>query len=90
MGILMNFYAGRAAAIVSAIEAEGDPREVASAAADFSLHIGYDELDEMLAAACERQKRERITWDVAAQHDEPLSDDAVSRHVDGSVNQLGR
>lgn len=64
MGALMHFYAVRAGEAL---------REGARAAADFSLHIGDDELDELLAAACEHARVERIAWSAAA---EPLSDSA--------------
>ena len=69
------FYAADADEFVDAIESDDlDLSEVVRATADFSLHIGEDALDEMLAAACEHVKTGRIAWEDAVGADEPIAD----------------
>jgi hypothetical protein len=78
MSVLMNFYATQADKIVDAIESgdDLDSNQLVRATADFSLHIGEDALDEMLAAACEHKKTERIAWEDAVGADDPLAESA--------------
>lgn len=66
MGNRMEFYAGDARALVAAFEADraADLRTVAGVCGqvDFSLHLDPDNMDELLAAACEAAAIDRLGW----------------------------
>lgn len=68
MGVLMEFSSVRADTVTAVQEDPDFDLEANDAVvdhADFSLHLDFDALDELVAAACEVKQREPFTFDEA-------------------------
>jgi hypothetical protein len=87
MGMLMDFYAGDEARIVAAwhdgnFEALEAP-DVVAAHADLSFHLGQDELDHLVAAACALAGRPPVTFeDCLEDAGDPQDSSSIQRMTD--------